>query len=119
MTDSLNELQSRYASFIEERDWGQYHTPQNLSMAISVESNELLEAFLWFNNPSSEAVAEDAELLAQVEEELADILIYSMALANQLDIDLLAVVERKIEDNEDRFDKERVTQLEDELEKWQ
>jgi len=119
MPDSLKELQDRFASFVESRDWGTYHTPQNLSMAISVEANELLENFLWFNNPSSERVLTDDELMKEIEDEMADVLSYSMALANQLDIDLLDAIERKIDQNVQRFDEERSAELVDELKKWQ
>lgn len=119
MPESLETLQERYASFVDRRGWDQYHTPQNLAMAISVEASEFMENFLWFNNPPSEDVANDPQLMGEIEDELADILIYSIALANQLDIDLLEAVERKMEANEERFDEERVTELACELEQWQ
>jgi NTP pyrophosphatase (non-canonical NTP hydrolase) len=116
MTDPIDHLQSRYFSFIEERNWEQYHTPQNLAIAISIEANKLLENFLWFNYPSANAVAEDNELMEKVEDELADVVIYSLAMTNQLNIDLPAAVEQKIEENEERFNEERVSQFADDLE---
>jgi len=76
---SLENLQTRYAEFISKRDWNRFHTPQNLAQAISVEANELLETFLWMNNPSSEEVREDAELREDVREEMADVLILSVS----------------------------------------
>lgn len=88
-------------------------------MPLSIEANELLESFLWFNNPSSEEVSNNEQLMREVEEELADVLIYSMGLSHQLDIGLLEAVERKIEKNEERFDDARVAELADELDKWQ
>lgn len=118
MGPSLESLQARYALFVEDRDWDQYHTPQNLSMAISIESNELLENFLWFNNPSSAEVSNHDELMGDVEDELADVLIYSMGLAYQLDIDLLETVEQKLDENEERFDAETSAEISKRLEEF-
>lgn len=119
MSDDLEELKTRYRQFVEARNWNQYHTPQNLAIALSVEANELLENFLWFNNPESAEVAADPDLMSEVEDEIADVIIYALALAEQLDIDLKAAVEQKIENNESRFDEERVEQIAARLEKWQ
>jgi NTP pyrophosphatase (non-canonical NTP hydrolase) len=119
MDRSLESLQDRYAAFVTARGWDQYHTPQNLAAAISIEANELLENFLWFNNPDVDRVADDAALMADIEDELADVVIYVLALANQLNIDILAAVEQKIDENEQRFDEERVAELAADLEKWQ
>ena len=88
-------------------------------MAISVEANELLELFLWFDNPATTRIKEDEELYEDIREEVADILIYCLSLAIQMDIDLQQVVEEKMEANESRFDQETVRAINDELEKWQ
>jgi len=116
---SFEDLQQRYDEFVSQRGWGRFHTPQNLSQAISVESNELLENFLWMNNPSSQEVQEDEELLEQIRDEMADVLIYLLGLANQLDIDLIEAAEEKMEENEERFDEEEVQQMNDYLSEWQ
>lgn len=119
MSDGIEALQSRYASFVEERDWEQYHTPQNIATALSVEANELLECFLWHDNVSADEISADQELMNYIEEELADVVIYALGMAEQLDMNLLDVVEAKLKANEERFDEERVADIEANLERWQ
>lgn len=119
MVDSLDELEQEYSAFVAARDWERFQTPQNLAMAVSIEANELLEEFLWFNNPSSNAVREDPELRASVREELADVLLYSVGLADELDIDLLAAADDKLATNEARFDEETASEIAARLEQWQ
>lgn len=116
---SLQELRTRYREFVYERNWDQFHTPQNLAMAISVESSELIERFMWMDNPSSEAIQRDDELMENVRDEMADILIYLLGLANQLDIDLIDAVEQKMDQNEERFDEDTVEDINDYLDEWQ
>lgn len=112
-------LQEQYREFVSERDWAQFHTPKNLAEAINIESSELLENFLWHDNLSAKEIKADSELRAQVEAELADIVIYSMGLATQMDIDLLEAVEAKMEENERRFDDQTSTEITDNLQRWQ
>lgn len=119
MERDLDQLRDRYQRFVSERDWDQFHTPQNLAMAISVEANELMENFLWFGNPSSEEIREDEELLDEVRDEIADVMIYLLGLANQLDIDLLQAVEEKLDENDERFDSETAEEISEYLDEWQ
>ena len=119
MSDSLLELAERYKQFVDDRNWDQFHTPQNLAMAISIEASELLDEFLWFNNPPTVKVREDDELMEAVQDELADILIYTLGMANQLDIDLSEAVVQKMAENEERFDEELAADLSEQLAKWQ
>jgi len=119
MVSRWEHLRERYDDFLDERDWHQFHTPQNLAMAISVEASELTELFLWFDNPDTAEVTEDEELVERIREEVADILIYCISLAIQLDIDLREAVEEKMEQNDSRFDEETVQEINEELEKWQ
>lgn len=119
MAQTLDELQDEYVEFLEERDWEQFHTPQNVAQAISVEANELLELFLWHDNLESERIASDDDLVAEVRMELADILIYSMSMAHQLDVDLTEAVGEKLERNHDRFDEERTAESNRKRRKWQ
>lgn len=116
---SLNDLQDRYREFVTERDWNQFHTPKNLAEAISIEASELLEVFLWHDNHDAEKVEKDPELKARVEEELADVVIYSIAIATQLDIDLVDAVESKMDDNETRFDEDTAVEMTKDLQRWQ
>jgi NTP pyrophosphatase (non-canonical NTP hydrolase) len=115
---SLDDLQERYRAFVTARDWDQFHTPKNLAEAISIEANELLEVFLWHDNYSAEEVQANGELKERVEEELADVVIYSLGLATQLDIDLVDAVEAKMDDNEERFDENSAAEITADLQRW-
>jgi len=118
MSDNLRDLQSRQEQFIDERDWNQFHTPKSLAMAISVESNELMELFQWHDNLPAEAYAEDSEVCDGVKDELADIAIYSLSMASAFDFDLSEIIETKLEKNEQRFDLAESEEIREELSKW-
>lgn len=115
----FDDLTERYKEFVTTRDWGQFHTPKNLAEALSIESNELLEIFLWHDNHPSEEVRPDSEVRARVKEEIADVVIYSIAMAEQFDIDIIEAVEDKMADNEQRFDKEIASEMTEDLSQWQ
>ncbi len=100
MTD-IPKLQARLREFAEQRDWQQFHSPKNLSMALIVEAAELAEHFQWLSQDESFNLGE--EKLESVGEELADIFVYLVRLADQLDIDLPQAVERKIGLNEAKY----------------
>ncbi|MBN1329896.1 MAG: nucleotide pyrophosphohydrolase [Candidatus Heimdallarchaeota archaeon] len=100
--DQFNALKKSMAKFLEERDWVQYHTPKNIAMSIAIEAAELMEIFQW-TNPSSEDISSDLVLLAQIRDELADILIYSISMGLQLKIDLFSCVKDKMDKNNERF----------------
>ena len=91
---SLRELRDRLRRFAAERDWEQFHSPKNLAMALSVEAAELLEHFQWISEEDSKHLG--ADQLARVREELADVLIYLVRLADKLDVDLLAAARDKL-----------------------
>ena len=116
---TIRSLQERYREFVAERDWEQFHTPKNLAEAISIEASELQELFLWHDNHDAETVKKDSELCGRVEEELADVVIYSMGLATQLDIDLVDAVETKLDENECRFDEQTSKEITEDLQRWQ
>jgi len=102
---SLDELRQRLRAFAAERDWEQFHSPKNLAMALIVEAGELVEHFQWLTQAQSLALAPDKrELVAQ---ELADVLIYLVRLADRLDVDLLAAAERKFALNAEKYPAER------------
>jgi len=104
--NSLESLRERLRDFVKERDWDQYHTPKNLSMALIAEAAELIEHFQWVNGEQSH-ILEDKTRQA-VEEELADILIYLVRISDKLGIDLYAAVERKIKINEIKYPADKV-----------
>lgn len=97
-----NETLDRIYKFREVRDWNKFHTPKDLSMAISIESAELLQHFLW-NNKSSEELKQDSKLLEGIHEEIADILIYLIYLAKELDLDLDKILDDKITKNSTKY----------------
>jgi NTP pyrophosphatase (non-canonical NTP hydrolase) len=104
---TMADLRRRVTDFVAARDWEQFHTPKNLSAAIAIEAAELLELFQWLTDGQAAATMEDKVERAAVADELADVLIYALSLANTLDVDLSAAVIRKLEQNEQRFPVER------------
>lgn len=103
---TLDELRSALRQFAAERDWDQFHSPKNLAMALTVETAELLEHFQWLN----EGTAAELPLAkqAQIEEELADVLLYLVRLADKLGVDLLEAARRKLEVNARKYPAEQV-----------
>jgi NTP pyrophosphatase (non-canonical NTP hydrolase) len=108
-TDSLEQLSQRLARFARQRDWEQFHSPKNLSMALIAEAAELVEHFQWLTEDQSRALA--ADKLAEVRLELADILIYLIRTADQLGVDLIAAAHDKTDLNESRYPVEKVRGL--------
>jgi len=103
---TLAALRHRVAQFIAARDWEQFHTPKNLSNAIAIEASELMECFLWLTNAEAEDSLNDVEKRAAVIDELADVLIYSLSLANAMDVDVSTAIQEKLSRNENRFPRE-------------
>ena len=98
MADSfLRELTGEVNLFVEERDWDQFQTPKNLSMALIVEAAELVEHFQWMQPEESDSLTNDRK--KKVAEELADILIYTVRLADRLGIDLEQSAKDKVTKN--------------------
>src|SRR4030095_15491478 len=89
--------------FVEERDWRQFHSPKNLSMSLAIEAAELMEHFQWIDIAESRAAASDPHKLAAIREELADVLCYALALANELGIDLAQAVRDKMIKNAAKY----------------
>lgn len=99
---TLGELRTLVREFVREREWEVYHRPKNLAGSIAIEAAELLELFQW-QDPDTGAIIGDEEALAKVEDECADVLIYLIALANVLELDLSDAIRRKVERNRKRF----------------
>ena len=94
---TLADLRERLRHFAAERDWEKYHSPKNLASALIVEAAELLERFRWLTEDESRSLPPTQ--LARVREEMADVLIYLVRLADKLDIDLLEAARQKVEEN--------------------
>lgn len=103
MEPTLNvaEIQNRLRVFTAERDWGQFHSPKNLAMALAAEAGELIEVFQWLTDTQSRSLSEADQARAQ--EELADVLIYLLRLADVLGVDLSDAVDTKIEQNAAKY----------------
>ena len=97
----LEEIAVKIRQFRDERDWAQFNNPKDMAIAISIEASELLEHFLW--KTPEEVESRVTERRDDVESEIADIAIYLTELADNLGIDLLAAMERKIAINAKKY----------------
>ena len=105
MTDPLRDLRDQLRAFAAERDWDQFHSPRNLATALAVEAAELLEPFQWLTEEQSRSLPPDTRVA--VEEELADVLLYLVRLADKLDVDLAAAARAKIVRNGEKYPVEK------------
>jgi len=103
--DSIDILRDRLRLFIAERDWGQFHNPKNLAMALVAEAGELVEHFQWLTPEQADRLP--PETLAEVEHEIADVLIFLVELADRLRIDPLAAAEKKLALNAQKYPVEK------------
>lgn len=102
MNDSktqIEDLKKRILAFAQERDWEQFHSPKNLSMAISAEAAELMEHFLWQSAESSRKEVLEEPLREKITEEIADILIFAIEFANISKIDIATAITEKMKKN--------------------
>ncbi|MHB8534924.1 MAG: nucleotide pyrophosphohydrolase [Sulfuricaulis sp.] len=99
--DSLDDLKKRLREFARERDWEQFHSPKNLSMALIVEAAELVEHFQWLTQEQSRNLP--GKTLREVEQEMADVFIYLNRMADLLGIDLMDAARRKMELNAQKY----------------
>jgi len=101
-TTPLQELKNLVAAFVREREWERFHTPKNLAVSIAIEAAELMEIFQW--EQAGEITPEE---LPRLEEELADVVIYCLSMANVTKIDLSEAVREKMEMNARKYPVER------------
>lgn len=106
-TTTVAELRERVLAFAREREWEQFHSPKNLSMALAAETGELMEHFLWTDSAASAAVARDPAKRGRIEEEVADVVIYALEFANISGIDLAAAIEAKLAKNAVKYPVEK------------
>ncbi len=104
-TTSVGRLREHVRQFVHARDWERFHTPKDLAMAISIEASELLELFLWDGlEASPQMSSEDRTAFG---DELADVMIYGLSLANVLDIDLSDAILSKLKKDEAKYPADR------------
>jgi dCTP diphosphatase len=102
----FDRIKKKVRQFVVERDWDQFHSPKNLSMALIVEAAEMVEHFQWLTEEQSSNLS--PEKLAEVEQELADIQVYLISLAEKLKLDLVAAVEKKLVLNAQKYPADQV-----------
>ena len=112
----MNELLKKIQLFRNERDWDQYHSPKNLSMALMVEAAELTEHFQWLSEEQSQNLSD--EKLAEIKDEIGDVLIYLANLAEKLGIDPIEAAHEKIEKNKLKYPADKVKGKADKYSKY-
>ena len=105
MSSELTSIIEQLRTFAHERDWQQFHSPKNLSMAISVESAELLEHFQWLTEEQSKQLSPQAK--QEVAYEMADIFLYLLRMSDQLDINLIDSARSKMLINAEKYPVEK------------
>ncbi len=106
---TIAELKQLVARFVDERDWNAFHTPKNLAMSLAIEAAELMEHFQWLEQAESRAVANDAAKRGEVADELADVVAYALAMANELGIDVADALADKMRKNAVKYPPPRST----------
>jgi len=109
----MNSIKAKLKKFAKERNWEQYHSPKNLSMALSVEAAELMEIFQWVTEEESKTL--NGKKKQAIEEELADILNYLIKIADHYDIDLVKAANKKISKNAKKYPAKKVKSVNEEI----
>ena len=104
---TVRELKQLIEEFVAERDWSQFHTPKNLSMAISIEASELMDLFKWHDSEVSSELMVDKDVRHAAAEELADVMILCLAFANRNGIDVDDAIRAKVVKNHQKYPVER------------
>jgi len=111
MNDSSTTIQSlrdMMVTFVAERQWHKYHTPRNLAASVAVEAGELLELFQWLTPEEAQSrIKGDAAFRVAVGEEMVDVIMYLMSLANAMNLDVSSAVEAKMEKNRRKYPPEK------------
>lgn len=100
---TIADLKGSVSKFVTDRKWEKYHTSKNLAMSIAIEAAELMELFQWRSGQAGQELLLNPEKKNEIGEEMADILIYCLAFANQAGLDISELVMAKLEKNESRF----------------
>jgi NTP pyrophosphatase (non-canonical NTP hydrolase) len=106
-TTTVAELIKLVNDFVAERAWEPFHDAKNLSASIAIEAAELMEHFQWLRSDQLDSVGEDAQAMAEVREELADITAYLLSFANKMGIDVSSALEEKMRKNAVKYPADR------------
>jgi NTP pyrophosphatase (non-canonical NTP hydrolase) len=104
---TIQKLKELVGEFIHAREWEKFHNPRNLAEAICIEAAELLEVFQWVSADEALRQITDSSKLEQIEEELADVLVYCLSLANVTNIDVAHAVVKKLKKNDAKYPVEK------------
>ncbi len=105
---NISKLRQLAQDFVDERDWNKYHNSKDLAISIAIEAAELMEVFQWVGQGEVGKMTEDDDKLLRIREELADVMILCLNMANTLDIDLSQAIAEKIEKNKAKYPAELV-----------
>jgi dCTP diphosphatase len=101
-------LKKRVKKFVDDRDWAKYHNPKDVAVSITIEAAELVEIFQWVKDTEQDKITQDSAKMQKLKDELADVMIYCVSLANVLDIDIGQAVLQKIAKNEGKYPVDRI-----------
>jgi len=100
---NIKSIQAKLEDFANERDWDQYHTPKNLASALIVEAGELLEIFQWMTDEDVKSIKDSVRIQQNIKEEIADVFLYLLRLADRLDVDIDDAIEMKMKINAQKY----------------
>jgi len=101
-TTTVADVREVVRNFVDERDWQQFHSPKNLSMSLAIEAAELMEHFQWITTEASRSI-DSTERRTEISDELADVICYALAIANELDIDITSALRDKMVKNAQKY----------------
>ena len=104
---TINELKTLIESFVDEREWQQFHSAKNLSMSISIEAAELMELFQWMSLNEAQEAMKEGETRENAIDEIADVMIYAIAFCNRNNIDISDAIKQKMEKNNKKYPSEK------------
>ena len=100
---TIADLKTQVEDFVKERDWAQFHTPKSLSMALAIEASELMDLFKWYSDDQCKDLMSQENMFGNASDELADVIIYSIAFANRNGIDISSAIHSKIKKNAAKY----------------
>lgn len=105
---TISELRQRVQKFIDDRDWSKYHNAKNLAASISIEAAELMELFQWVSDKEMDRLLNNTDVMQRLRDELADVIIYCLSLANVTGTDICQAVAHKLDENKHKYPAELV-----------
>lgn len=104
---TIQTIKDSIENFIRTREWEQFHSPKNLSMALAIEAAELMNIFKWQTSEAAWEALNDDKVRQDVEDELADIFVYALAFANRHNIDISSAIRGKMLKNGEKYPPEK------------